>query len=66
VHSADPNVADAAGEVDAGGVARFTVRALRPGSVVLTATTDHVGDRFGPPTRRWTLALRIRPNDPET
>lgn len=65
VHSTDSDLAEAAGEVDAGGVAHFTVRALRPGSVVLTATTDHVGDRFGPPTRRWTLALRIGQNDPE-
>jgi hypothetical protein len=59
VLSADPALADPVGEVDASGVARFTVHALRPGSVVLTATTDHVGDPFGPPTRRWTLTLRI-------
>jgi hypothetical protein len=66
VHSSDLNLAQPAGEVDAGGVARFTVRIQRPGSVVLTATTDHVGDRFGPPTRRWTLTLRIAPSDLET
>jgi hypothetical protein len=66
VRSSDPNLAEPAGEVDAGGVARFTVLALRPGSVVLTATTDHIGDRFGPPNSRWTLTLRIEPSDPET
>jgi hypothetical protein len=59
VRSADPALAETAGEVDASGIARFTVHALRPGSVVLTATTDHVGDPFGPPTRRWTLTLGI-------
>ena len=57
--SCEPSVAEAVGEVDASGVARFTVHALAPGSVVLTATTDHVGDPFGPPTRRWTLTLGI-------
>ena len=65
VRSSDPNLTEPAGEVDASGVARFTVHALRPGSVVLTATTDHVGDPFGPPTRRWTLTLRIEGTGPE-
>jgi hypothetical protein len=59
VRSSDQGLAEPVGEVDASGVARFTVHALRPGSVVLTATSDHLGDPFGPPTRRWTLALDI-------
>lgn len=66
VRSSDPNLAEPVGEVDASGVARFRVHALRPGSVVMTATTDHLGDPFGPPTRRWTLTLSIEAPRPGT
>lgn len=59
VRSSDPALAQPVGEVDASGVARFAVYALAPGSVVLSATTEHVGDPFGPPARRWTLTLGI-------
>lgn len=59
VECSDPLVASVAGSVDAGGVARFTVSAHRPGIVVLSATTAHTGDRFGPQIRIWRLQLRV-------
>ena len=59
VECSDPNVASIAGSVDAGGTARFTVSALQSGTVVLSATTAHTGDRFGPQTRIWRLQLRV-------
>ena len=61
VECSDPLVASVAGSVDAGGIARFTVSAHRPGSAVLSATTAHTGDRFGPPTRIWRLRLTVEP-----
>jgi len=66
VHSSDASLAEPVGEVDAAGVARFTVSARQPGSVVLSATTEHVGDPFGPPIRRWTLTLSIEHCNEET
>lgn len=61
VECSDPLVASVAGSVDADGIARFTVSAHRPGAAVLSATTAHTGDRFGPQTRIWRLRLRVEP-----
>lgn len=58
--SSDTAVAEISGYVDAqDGVARFKVLAKAAGSAELSATTEHFGDRFGPPTRRWVLRLRV-------
>ena len=61
VKCSDPLAASVAGSVDAGGIARFTVSAHQPGTAVLSATTAHTGDRFGPQTRTWRLQLRVEP-----
>lgn len=57
--SSDSAVAEVSGAVDDSGHARFTVKALAPGVVALSATTEHRGDRFGPPAHRWILRLRV-------
>lgn len=59
VISSDDSVAEVSGTVDEGGVARFTVEGKAPGVAHLSATTEHRGDRFGPPARRWILRLRV-------
>lgn len=57
--SSDGAVAEVSGAVGDDGAARFTVLAKAAGSVELSATTEHFGDRFGPPTRRWVMRLRV-------
>jgi len=61
IEVSDVALADVSTDVDADGVARATVTALRTGEVILSATTLHTGDRFGPPTRRWRMTMRIVP-----
>ena len=63
VVSSDDAVARVSGAVDvdeADGVVRLAVLGRAAGSAELSATTEHFGDRFGPPTRRWVLRLRVR------
>lgn len=58
--SSESAVAEISGSVDEDdGVARFTIVAKAAGSAELSATTEHFGDRFGPPTRRWVMRLRV-------
>lgn len=57
--SSDGAVAEVFGTVGDDGAARFRVLGKSAGSAVLSATTKHLGDRFGPPTRRWVLRLRV-------
>jgi hypothetical protein len=64
ITTTDSTVATVSGAVDEDGAARFTVRALRPGRTELAATTEHRGDRFGPPTRRWVLRLHVEDGAP--
>jgi hypothetical protein len=61
VESSDPASAVVSGPVDDGGATHATVTALRAGEVILSATTSHTGDRFGPPTRRWRMTLLVVP-----
>jgi hypothetical protein len=59
ITSSDESVATASGTVDDAGVARYTVVGKTAGTAELSASTQHLGDRFGPQTRRWTMRLRV-------
>jgi hypothetical protein len=59
VQSSDAQAAEVTGAVGEDGVLRAVVSAHRAAVVTLSATTSHTGDRFGPPTRIWRMALEI-------
>lgn len=59
IEASEPGVLLVEGTVDEDGTARSTITALRTGQVVLAATTQFQGDRFGPPTRRWTMTVLV-------
>jgi hypothetical protein len=57
--SSDNAIASVSGEVDESGVARYVVVGKASGVAVLSATTEHIGDRFGPQAKRWTLRAHV-------
>ncbi|NUP47913.1 MAG: hypothetical protein HOW97_11465 [Catenulispora sp.] len=61
IEASEPGVLLVEGTVDDDGAAHFTITTVRTGQVVLAATTRFQGDRFGPPTRRWTMTVLVTP-----